>query len=181
MTDSGTAERLSRRVLHEGHVITVCNDEIRLPWGQEVSRDVVVHPGAVVVLPVLPDGRFVLVRQYRYAVGKMLLEAVAGTREPGEAPAVTAARELQEEAGYKALHLTPLGSFYSAPGFCDELLHLFLAERLVPSELPCDEDERIERVCLTPEEALDAAARGEIQDAKTLAALLLWRLHGRKR
>lgn len=174
------AERLARRMIHEGRTIKVTQDQIRLPWGQEVTRDLVMHPGAVVVLPVLPDGRIALVRQYRYPAEQELLEAVAGTLEPGEAPTLTAARELQEEAGYKAGHLEPLGAFYSAPGFCNEKLHLFLATDLTPSRLPGDDDERIDLELYTRAEAMALASRGEIQDAKTLAALLLWQLHGQR-
>ncbi|MFO7172533.1 MAG: NUDIX hydrolase [Bacillota bacterium] len=140
---------------------------------REILRDVVRHPGAVVMVPVLGDGRVLLVRQWRAPAGRKLLELPAGTLEPGEEPAAAAERELQEEIGYRSRRLTPLGSFYSAPGFCTELLHLFLAEDLVPDPRPGDADEAIEVVILPLAEALVRALRGELQDAKTIAGLCL--------
>lgn len=155
-----------------GRVITVRRDTVELD-GRERAWDVVAHPGAVVVLAVDGD-ELLFVRQYRYAAGEELLELVAGTCEPGEDPAATAERELQEEAGFRAGRLTKLGEFYSAPGFCTEKLHLFLAEDLTPSRLPMDDDEQITLVRLSLEEALRMALAGELRDAKTLAGVLLY-------
>lgn len=166
-------ERIKSEEIYQGYAITVRKDTLRLDDGREITRDVVVHPGAVVVVAV-DRGELLFVRQYRHAAGEALLELVAGTREPGEAPAVTAAREIQEEAGFKAGKLTKIGEFYSAPGFCSELLHLYLAEELTPSRLPGDEDEEIEVERYSREEALRMALSGEIRDAKTLAGVLLY-------
>jgi ADP-ribose pyrophosphatase len=166
-------ERIESREMYRGRVVTIRQDKVRMEGGRVSTWDVVEHPGAVVVLAV--DGEDLLfVRQYRYATGEELLELVAGTREPGEDPADTAVRELQEEAGYKAGRITKLAEFYSAPGFCSELLHLYLAEELTPSKLPGDEDEeiRVERMRL--EDALRLALQGGIRDAKTLAGVLLY-------
>lgn len=166
-------ERIRSEEIHRGRVFTVRRDTVRAADGREMVRDVVAHPGAVVVVAVDGDD-LLFVRQYRYAAGETLLELVAGTCEPGEEPAVTADRELQEEAGFKAGRLTKIGEFYSAPGFCSELLHLYLAEELTPSRLPGDEDEEIEVERIPAGEALRMCLKGEIRDAKTLAGVLLY-------
>jgi len=158
--------------VYRGRVIAVRRDTVEQD-GREHAWDVVAHPGAVVVLAVDGD-ELLFVRQYRYAAGEELLELVAGTCEPGEDPASTAERELQEEAGFKAGRLTKLAEFYSAPGFCSEKLHLFLAEDLTPSRLPMDDDEEITLVRLSLDEALRMALAGELRDAKTLAGVLLY-------
>jgi ADP-ribose pyrophosphatase len=168
-----SVERIKREEIYKGRVVALHRDTLRLSDGTELVREVVEHPGAVVVLAL--DGEELLfVRQHRYAAGEALLEFVAGGLEPGEDPAEAADRELQEEAGFKAGRLTKLGEFFSAPGFCSEKLHLFLAEELIPSKLPGDADEEIELVRLTKAEALRLAREGAIRDAKTLAGLLLW-------
>jgi ADP-ribose pyrophosphatase len=146
-------------------------DKISDPEGPSYTREVVVHPGAVVVIPVDANGDILMVRQWRRAVGKILLELPAGTLEEGEEAGVTADRELQEEIGYKAGRLTKLGGFYSAPGFCSEYLHLFLAEDLRESRLAPDDHEHIE-VCTVPlGKALELIEQGEIEDAKSVAGL----------
>lgn len=166
-------ERVRSEEIYRGRVVTLRRDTVRLGTGQELHREVIAHPGAVVVLAE-EGGQLLFVRQYRYAANESLLELVAGTLEPGEEPSVTAGRELQEEAGYKAGRLTKLGEFYSAPGFCSELLHLYLAEELTPSRLPGDEDEEIEVERYSPAEALQLALNGQLRDAKTLAGVLLY-------
>jgi ADP-ribose pyrophosphatase len=166
-------DRVGSEEIYRGRVVTLRKDTIRTAEGKELQREVVAHPGAVVVLAE-EGGELLFVRQYRYAAGEELLELVAGTLEPGEAPEATAARELQEEAGYKAGRMVKLGEFYSAPGFCTELLHLYLAEELTPSRLPGDEDEQIEVVRLSPDEAIQMAVGGHLRDAKTLAGVLLY-------
>jgi ADP-ribose pyrophosphatase len=162
------------RVIYRSSLLELRSERVRMPDGKVVQREVVDHPGAVVVLAVTDDGRIPFVRQYRHAAGEYLLELVAGTLEPGEDPAATAQRELQEEAGYAAGRLTKLGEYYSAPGFCTELLHLYLAEQLVPARLPGDEDEAITVELLYPADALALAAGGKLRDAKTLAGLLIY-------
>ncbi len=169
-------ERVRSEEVYRGHVFTLRKDTLRLEGGKEIQRDVVVHGGAVVVVAV-ENGDLLFVRQYRYAAGQSLLELVAGTLEPGEDPAETAGRELQEEAGFKAARITKLGQFFSAPGFCSELLHCYLAEGLTPSRLPGDEDEEIELERYSLADALRMAREGQIQDAKTLAGLLLYANH----
>lgn len=173
-------ERLGSEEIYQGRVITLRRDTIRTTDGKEFQREVVAHPGAVVVVAVEQE-QLLFVRQYRYAAGESLLELVAGTLEPGEDPSVTAGRELQEEAGFKAGRLTRLGEFFSAPGFCSELLHCFLAEDLTPSRLPGDEDEEIDVERYSLSEVLRMAAAGEIRDAKTLAGVLLYVQHRQAR
>jgi ADP-ribose pyrophosphatase len=155
-------------------------DRLEVEWepGRRATREVVRHPGAAVILPRLPDGRFVFVRQYRAAVGEVVLEAVAGTMGWGEDPAVCAHRELREETGFEAEELVKLGVVYPAPGYTEERLHLFLA-RLKPRGGPPapDEDERLEPVLLAPEEIVRAILEDRIRDAKTIAA---WWLYERK-
>lgn len=163
----------SRSVL-KSRVFQVRHDQVEMPGGEVVGRDVIIHPGAVVVLGLNPDGLIPFVRQYRHAAGEDLLELVAGTLEPGEDPEEASQRELQEEVGYRAGTITKLAEFYSAPGFCSELLHLYLATDLTPSRLPGDEDERIEVELLSVDEALEMARAGKLRDAKTLAGVLLY-------
>lgn len=139
--------------------------------GEPVIRDVIVHPGAVVILPVLDDGRIVLIRNQRLAVGRELLELPAGTREPGEPPQVTAARELREETGYEAEQLEPFASFFTSPGILTEIMQAFRACGLRHVGQDLEETEEI-RVDIMDEDAvLKAVTSGEIADGKTLAVL----------
>jgi ADP-ribose pyrophosphatase len=138
-------------------------------------REVVRHPGAVVILPQLDDGRICFVRNYRVAVEQTLIELPAGTLEPGEPPADTALRELAEETGYRAGRLQHLITFCMSPGILDERMHLFLAEALEPGPLALEAGEDIEPLLCTWDEALEMVRRGEIHDAKTLVGLLYYR------
>lgn len=166
-------ERIRTEEIYRGRVVTLRRDTIRTAEGKELQREVVAHPGAVVVVAE-HEGRLLFVRQYRYPTDEELLELVAGTCEPGEEPVVTAGRELQEEAGFKAGRLTKIGEFYSAPGFCSELLHLYMAEDLTESRLPGDEDEEIAVEWIDRESAVRMALEGKIRDGKTLAGVLLY-------
>lgn len=168
-----TQTRLSSEMLHESRILRVRRDRVRLASGRTAVREVVEHPGAVVMVPVLPDRQVVMVRQFRYAAAQHLVELPAGTLAPAEEPEAAAQRELQEEVGLRAGRLTRLTSFFSAPGFCTELLHLYLAEDLAPSRLEGDEDEELEVVTVPLRQALDWALRGELRDAKTLVGLFL--------
>ena len=164
--------RLKSETVFEGRLLRLQKDEVRLPDGRLSVREVVVHPGAVAIVPLLEDRRVVLVRQFRYAIGKVLMEIPAGTRHPDETPEECAQRELQEETGYTAQHLHHLTDFYVAPGYSTELIHLFLATGLQPAMSEPDEDELVEVVALPLSEAMAAIARGEVQDAKTIIGLL---------
>jgi ADP-ribose pyrophosphatase len=165
---------ISSEEVYRGRVVTVRRDMVAGANGRPHEQDVVLHPGGVVIVAE-HDGAIVFVRQYRYVVGEELLELPAGTREPDEDPAVTAARELEEETGLKAGELEKLADFYSAPGFCSELLTVYLATDLTPvAAVARDEDEQIELVRLTREQAVKAASEGRIRDAKSVAALMLF-------
>jgi len=142
-------------------------------------REVVVHPGAIVIVPIDQAGRLLLVKQWRHPVGKVLTELPAGTLEAGESPHSCAERELQEETGFKPTTLTAMGGFYSAPGFCTEYLHLFLAEGLTVSRLPADEDEHIELLSVSLAAALQMIEDGTICDAKSVAGILRYAAHKR--
>jgi ADP-ribose pyrophosphatase len=172
------AEVFSTQVLHRCRIFAIVEQALRLPSGRTVVRQVVHHPGAVVIMPQLADGRLLVIAQYRFAVGETLLEFPAGTLEPGEAPLACAKRELIEEAGYRADHWYPLGVIYSSPGFCDERQHLFLATGLVPEHAAGDEDEIIEVKGLTVAEVECAIADGTLVDAKSIAAYARAKLQG---
>jgi len=164
---------LASRLVYTGRVFRVRSDRIRLPEGGESTLDIVEHGGAVVIVPFLDRDRLVMIRQYRYAAGTDLLEFPAGTLEAGEDPLDCAQRELQEETGYKAGKLERLGGFFLAPGYSTEYLHIYLAADLTESRLPGDEDEQLEVEIKTVAEIQGAAQKGEVEDAKTLAALYL--------
>ena len=166
---------IRQETVFSGRIIETRVDTVLLPNGSQVTREVVSHPGAVAIVPIDAEDNVLMVRQYRYAVGQSLLEIPAGTLEEGESPDDTAQRELQEEVGYAARDLRTLGGIYSAPGFCTEILYIYLARDLTPSKLPADDDEDIsvERI---PMSRVDRLIRlGEIQDAKSVAGLLMAR------
>ncbi|MDZ4820972.1 MAG: NUDIX hydrolase [Planctomycetota bacterium] len=140
--------------------------------GQTRQREIVLHPGAVVLLPLLPDGRICLIENQRIAVGETLIELPAGTIEPGEDPAVTAARELVEETGYRAARIEALCQFWMSPGILNERMHVFLTTGLTPAEQDLDEGELIQVIPTSWSDALAMIDDGRIQDAKTLAVLL---------
>ncbi len=159
--------------IFDGQIIKVRVDTLLLPDGQQVPREVVVHNGAVVIVPIDQDDNVLLVRQYRHAAGESLLEAPAGTLEDSESPDDCAQRELQEEVGYASTNLRAMGGFWSSPGFCTEFLYAYLARNLVESKLSADADEDIE-VERVPTGRIPQLIRlGEIRDAKTIAALLM--------
>ncbi len=166
----------SEPLLNIGY-LRLTKDTFRLN-GAEVQRAVVWHPGAVALVVEDADGRWLMVEQYRHPAGRVLLEIPAGTREVGEAPEVTAAREVREETGYAAGRLVRLGGAWMAPGFCSEYIDYFLATDLTESPLPQDEDEFIAPPRrLTLAEVQAGVASGEIEDSKTLIALALLSAH----
>ena len=165
---------MSREIVHIGRRIRVAVDTLTTAAGPTVRRDLILHPGAVVILPVLDAERVVLIRNYRFAVGETLWEVPAGTVEPDEDLESCARRELAEETGYTAATWTYRGFLYASPGVLDEKLHLFLAEDLTPGAMRPEADEQIEPVILTLKEAIRMCVAGEIRDAKTIASLLLW-------
>lgn len=157
--------------IHKGRIIDFRLEEVTLPNGVSITLEIVRHPGAAAVVAVDDHGDVTLVRQFRHAAGGFIWEIPAGTLSPGEEPAACAARELREEAGLAAGELVHLGSILTAPGFCDERIHLFLARRLSLVEQRLDHDEvlSVSRVPLA--RALGMIRAGEIQDAKSIAGL----------
>ena len=166
---------INQETVFSGRIIEARVDTVLMPDGKQITREVVQHPGAVAIIPIDKEDNVLLVRQYRYAAGQSLLELPAGVVEAGESPDDTAQRELQEEIGYATRDLRALGGVYSSPGFCTEFLYLYIARDLVPSKLPGDDDEDIS-VETIPMSRVDRLIRlGEIQDAKSVAGLLMAR------
>jgi ADP-ribose pyrophosphatase len=165
---------MARQVVFRGRKIQVAVETVTLPDGHIVQRDVVLHPGAVAILPLVDPGRVCLLRNRRPIVGETLLEIPAGTLEPNEAPEDAAVRELAEETGYRAARWRRLTAFFSSPGVLSERTHLFLAEDLTPGEMRPERDEDLEPQVIAWPQALAWARDGTIRDAKTLVALLLW-------
>ena len=171
MTDYRT---LSSRYVYKGHTIRLRLDKIVLPSGKETLREVIEHNGAVAIVAVDDEKNVLLVRQFRHAAGKELLELPAGGVDPGEAPEETARREMQEETGYSPGKMESMGGFYSAPGYASEYLHLFLATELTPARLIAEDTEEIKLVSVPLGKAVELIHSGEIQDAKSIAGLLYY-------
>ena len=165
---------MPREIVYTGRRIQVAIDTQTTPDGQVIRRDMILHPGAVVILPVLDRDHVVLLRNHRFVIGETLWEVPAGTREPGEPIEACARRELLEETGYRAAKWTSLGDLYASPGVLDEKLHLFVAEDLTPGVSAPEADEELEAVTLPLAEAIRMCLAGEIKDAKTITSLLLW-------
>jgi len=145
-----------------------------LPDGTAHTHDSIQHPGAVVILPLLDDGRVVLIRNARVAVGETLIELPAGTLDHDEPPAATAERELAEETGYRAAHIEKLFDFYVSPGILNERMQLFLATGLTLGEKALEQGELISTLVLPWEQALELIDRGELKDAKSITGLLYY-------
>jgi ADP-ribose pyrophosphatase len=170
---------MTRNIVFRGRKIQVAVERSVLPDGQTVERDVVLHPGAVAILPLLDAGHVCLLHNRRPIVGETLLEVPAGTLEPGEVPEHAAVRELAEETGYQAGKWRKLTTFYPSPGVLSERTHLFLAELLTPGSTHLERDEDLTAEVVPWERALAWVLDGTIRDAKTLVAVLLWeRLRG---
>jgi ADP-ribose pyrophosphatase len=169
-----TEHLIEREQLVDGVLLKAYRDRVRLPDGEESVREWIDHPGASAVVPTLDDGRLVLVRQYRYPVGRTFIEVPAGKLDvPGEDPLAVAERELEEETGFAAGTMEPIGSLYAAIGYSNEVIHCFTASDLVPTESNTEADEFIELVFATFDEAIGMVITGEICDMKSVAALLL--------
>jgi len=167
-----TEKRLESRYVYRGKILNMRVDTVELPGGGRGTREVVEYAGAVAVVALDSDGQVLLVRQYRYPVGRTLLEIPAGKLEPGEDPETSALRELREETGFSARRLDRLLRFFSTPGFTSEEMHLFLATDLDPGEPAPDEDECVEVVRVPLVEARAMVDRGEICDAKSIIGIL---------
>jgi ADP-ribose pyrophosphatase len=160
--------------IFDGRIIQLKVDDVLLPNGKTAKREIVHHPGAVAVLPLTDDGKMIAVRQFRKPLELTIVEIPAGKLEKGEDPLACAKRELEEETGYRAERFEHLSSFYTSPGFADELLHLYVATGLQAGETRPDEDEFVEVLALTLDEAHELHRAGKIRDAKTVLALFAW-------
>jgi len=169
-----TAQVLSSTIIYNGPVFGIRRDEVIEPSGVRATREVITHPGSVVVLPVLPDGRIVLIRQYRYAAKQYLWELVAGRIDAGESPKVAAARELIEETGYRAKRFRVFLDVFPTPGFLEERMFILLAEGLTAGEAQPEEDEKIVSRAYNRKELEEMIGGGKLRDAKSIAGILYY-------
>lgn len=172
-----TEHCISSEILAQGGLLTVKRDTVRLPNGNISHREYVTHPGAVIVVPLLPDGKVVLERQYRYPLHQVFIELPAGKIDPDENVLKTGQRELFEETGYIAHDWIKLGVQHPCIGYSNEVIHIYLATGLVAGEHQRDDDEMMEVFDLSFEDCLAMIQRGEITDSKTIAALFMAQLY----
>ena len=170
-----TEKTISSELKYQGHIVNIRVDDVLLSDGKEHVREVIEHPGGVVVVAILPDNKIVFVRQWRHPIGQDLIELPAGKLNRGEDPFLAAQRELQEETGYIANSWEPLGFVYSTPGFCDEKLYLYKACDLTLAEANPDYGEIINALIIDIDQAWGMIKEGKITDAKTILGLSLIR------
>jgi ADP-ribose pyrophosphatase len=171
---STRARILRSKIIYKGPVFGVRRDEVLEPGGVRTTREVVTHPGSVVILPLLPDGRILLVRQYRHATRQFLWELVAGRIERGENPRQAAARELLEETGYRAKRYRLFLDIFPTPGFLEERMYILLAQGLTSGDARPEEDEKISARVFSRSQLRQMIRRGKLRDAKTIAGLLYY-------
>ena len=169
-----TAQVLSSTTIYEGPVFGIRRDEIIEPSGVRTVREMITHPGSVVVLPVLPDGRIVLIKQYRYAAKQYLWELVAGRIDADETPKVAAARELIEETGFRAKRFRIFLDIFPTPGFLEERMFILLAEGLTAGKAEPEEDEKIVSRAYRRKQLEGMIRRGTLRDAKSIAGILYY-------
>jgi ADP-ribose pyrophosphatase len=171
-----TETTISSKPIYQGKIISLQVDEVRLPDGNTANREIVRHPGAVAVLA-LVDDKMLVVEQYRKALDKCQVEIPAGKLDANELPPEAARRELEEETGFTCSELRPICSFYTSPGFADEIVHLYAAEQLQRGEARLDDDEFLLCEAITFEEACGYIREGRISDAKTITAVYAWQAY----
>lgn len=162
---------VNKELLCKNNFLTWNLLEVELPDGSRSKRNLIEHPGAAAILPILDDGKILLVKQYRKAIESETLEIPAGKLDKGENPEICAKRELEEETGYKAKNIEYLGKIATAPGFCNEIIHLYKATGLTKGKKHTDEDEFTENILVTMDELKKMIKSGEIIDCKTLSIL----------
>ena len=165
---------LQSKVVYKGPIFGVRLDEVLEPTGVRTTREVITHPGSVVIMPVLPDGRIILIQQYRHAARQFLWELVAGRMDAGESVRQAAVRELIEETGYRAKRLRVFLDVFPTPGFLEERMYILLAERLKLGEAEPEEDEKIVVRAFTRAELEKMIQRGVLRDSKSIAGLLYY-------
>ena len=168
------AKVLSSKIIYEGKIFGIRRDEVVEPSGVRTTREVITHPGSVVVLPVLPDGRILMIRQYRHAARQYLWELVAGRIDAGEKPKQAAARELIEETGYRARKFRIFLDVFPTPGFLEERMFILLAEGLTAGVAEPEEDEKIVSRAYTRKQLQEMIRRGKLRDAKSVAGILYY-------
>ena len=171
VTHNLTETRISSEPVFDGKLLHARRDLVELPNGEQAIREYIVHPGAVLVIPVLPDGRLVFERQYRYPLKRAFIELPAGKIDPDEDPLVTGQRELLEETGYSAKQWEFVATLHPCIGYSDEAIHIYLAKELSLGEHKRDDEEFLEIFAMSLPEAMEAMHRGEITDGKTMIAL----------
>lgn len=178
MTDHKKFEEVttSSEMIFKGKIISLQVDQVTLPNGGTASREIVKHPGAVAVIPLLGD-KMIVVEQYRKPLEKSQVEIPAGKLDSGEEPLKAALRELEEETGYRTDNIRLVSSFYTSPGFADEIIHMYIAEDLVKGTANLDEDEFLDCEAITLEQAQQYMRDGLISDAKTIMAVYAWQLY----
>ncbi len=164
-----TEKQISRQNIYKGNIVNLVIDDVKLPNGKNAKREIILHSGGVVILPITKEGNLVLVEQFRYATGQTLLEFPAGRLNKHEDPKLAAVRELKEETGFKAVKIESLNYIFMAPGFCNERLFTFVATDLQAGEPQPDEDEFVRTIILSPAEFKQKIIKSEIIDAKTLS------------
>src|SRR6267154_51713 len=168
------AKILNSTTIYEGPVFGIRRDEVIEPSGVRALREVITHPGSVVVLPVLPDGKILLIQQYRHATRQSLWELVAGRMEPGETPKAAAARELIEETGFRAKRFREFLDVFPTPGFLEERMFILLAEGLTAGEAEPEDDEKIVSRAYGRKQLEQMIRTGKLRDAKTIAGILYY-------
>jgi ADP-ribose diphosphatase len=164
----------AEREIHQARIIRLVAKDLVLPTGRRTTFTIVEHPGAVAIVPVHANGDVVLLKQFRPSIGEEIFEIPAGTIEKGEAPLATAKREIIEETGFKAKSWTKIAEFYTAPGFCTEFMHVYIARGLSPAKADGDEDEILKPVRMPIAKALQLIRKQKIRDAKSIAGLLIY-------
>jgi ADP-ribose pyrophosphatase len=167
-------KRIDRKLEHKGTIISMYTDTMLLPDGHEVHWDFIEHKGAAAIMPVLPDGRIVMVRQYRNAIGRYTLEIPAGAKNPDEDPKTAAMRELEEETGYHTDDAKFLLDLYTTVAFCSERIGVFYTENLTRTQQHLDDDEYVNVELHTLPELVDMVLSGKIMDSKTIGAVLAY-------
>jgi ADP-ribose pyrophosphatase len=170
----GKAKILKSKIVYQGKVFGVRRDKVREPDGLRATREVITHPGSVVVLPVLEDGRILMIRQYRHAARQYLWELVAGRIDEGEKVKEAAARELREETGYAAKRYSEFLDVFPTPGFLEERMHILLAKGLTEGQAEPEEDEKIISRAYKAEELKQMMQRGKLRDGKSIAGILYY-------
>ena len=168
----GDSPGLTDKIVYAGSRVSMALRSVRLSNGKQIQREVVLHPGAVIILPILADGRIVLIENARHTVGESLLELPAGTLEKGEPPDVCAGRELEEETGYRAARIESLGWFYTSPGILTEKMYAFVARELTPGPQALEENETISVRPMPVKEVVELIQSNSIVDGKTIAVIL---------